>query len=267
MIQWGITCFFEKKEDFGKIIELAPNFPINYLEIRGERPFFAPEDLSRSDIDYFRKIIERSGLRVTLHSTFYDINLSTINSFLQNATIDCYKKYLDLAATIGAEIMVVHAGYIHKDAVAHQQIHEIAEINLINNLQILGDYASSKNVVIGLENSPPNRHQLMVWEPGRQIDILKKVNHPHVRAVYDTAHAFLHGHDISGYYEKIEPYLAEMHIHNNDGKQDQHRSIADGAINYNHFFRDHRVSVPVIMEIRNIEEALQSLEWIKNFNV
>jgi sugar phosphate isomerase/epimerase len=180
--------------------------------------------------------------------------------------MDCYKKYLELAELIEAEVMVVHAGYINKDAVKIQQIKEIAELNLIENLQNLGDYASGRNVIIGLENSPPTRHQLMVWEPRKHIDILEKINHPQVKAVYDIAHAFLHGYDIYDYYKKIEPYLAEMHIHNNDGKQDQHRSISDGAIDYEHFFSTHQVSVPVIMEIRNIEEALHSLEWIKDFN-
>jgi len=266
MIQWGITCFFDKKEDFRKILELAPNYPVSFLEIRGERPFFAPEDLSSSDINFFQKIIEKSELRVTLHSTFYDINLSTINSYLQKATVDCYKKYLDLAAIIGAEIMVVHAGHIHKDAVAHQEIQKIAQTNLVNNMQILGDYAAVKNVDIALENSPPNPNQLMVWEPHRHVEILKLINHSHIKALFDIAHAFLHGHDISKYYEMIKPFLTEIHIHNNDGHTDQHRSVTTGAIDYDSFFRNHTVSVPVIMEIRNIEEALQSLEWIKKFN-
>ena len=266
MTKWGVTCFFEKREDFAKILEIVPHYPVQYLEIRGERPFFAPEDLTETGLAFFQEIIEKSGLSVTMHATFYDINLATINSYLKRATVTCYQKYLDLASEIGAEVLVLHAGQIHKDAASNKKIQEIAERNLIENLRILGDYAREREVTIGLENSPPNPHSLMVWEPHRHIELLEKTNHPAVKAVLDMAHAYLHGHDISHYFQMIEPYLCELHIHNNDGKGDQHRAISMGTIDYAGFFRENTVSVPVIMEVHNIEEALQSLEWIKEFH-
>ena len=48
-MNWGITCFFEDKKDFEIVAKLAPNFPLKYIEIRGERPFFSPEDLTNDD--------------------------------------------------------------------------------------------------------------------------------------------------------------------------------------------------------------------------
>ncbi|MCK5454886.1 MAG: sugar phosphate isomerase/epimerase, partial [Calditrichia bacterium] len=135
MINWGITCFFENRNEFAKVAELAPLYPVKYLEIRGERPFFSPEDISPEDLDFFREIIAKSGLKVTLHATFYDINLSTINSYLRQATLQCYQKYLDLASELHAEVMVVHAGLIHKDAAANREIQNIAKSNLIENLR------------------------------------------------------------------------------------------------------------------------------------
>lgn len=267
MINWGITCFFENRNEFAKVAELAPLYPVKYLEIRGERPFFSPEDISPEDLDFFREIIAKSGLKVTLHATFYDINLSTINSYLRQATLQCYQKYLDLASELHAEVMVVHAGLIHKDAAANREIQNIAKSNLIENLRILGDYAQKRNVIIGLENSPPNRNHLMVREWNGHLDILNEVNHPRVRGVVDIAHAFLHGLDILKYYDKMENYLAELHVHNNDGKDDLHQAINHGAINYSEFFGSREVRVPVIMEIRNFSDALRSLEWIKNFHV
>lgn len=267
MIDWGITCFFENRHEFAKVAELAPLYPVKYIEIRGERPFFSPEDISsKEDLVFFQKIIAQSGLKVTLHATFYDINLSTINSYLREATLQCYQKYMDLASELQAEVMVVHAGLIHKDAAANEAIQKIAQTNLVENLQILGDYAQKKNVIIGLENSPPNRNHLMVWEWKEHVKILNDVNHPQVRGVLDIAHAFLHGLDVQRYYDTLENYLAELHVHNNDGNQDLHQAMNSGSIDYLAFFENRDVRVPVIMEIRNFSEALQSLEWIKNFH-
>ncbi|UCF64685.1 MAG: sugar phosphate isomerase/epimerase [bacterium] len=266
-MNWGITCFFENRQEFAKVAELAPLYPINYLEIRGERPFFSPEDLTKQTLEFFKEVIRKSGLKVTLHATFYDINLSTINSYLRDATIQCYKKYVDLAAELRAEVMVVHAGYIHKDAAEIEKIQTMASRHLIENLRILGDYAASRGVVIGLENSPPNPNHLMIAEWNRHREILERTDHDHVRAVLDVAHAFLQGLDIDHYYGQIEDYLAELHVHNNNGKEDLHQAIDLGEIDYAHFFKNRVVRVPVIMEIRNLSEAIQSLEWIKKQHV
>jgi len=264
-MEWGITCFFQNKTDFEVVAKLAPQYPIQYIEIRGEQPFFAPEVLSDSDIDFFKNILNRAGVNVTLHSTFYDINLATINSFLKQATVACYKNYLDLAHRIGAKVMVLHGGYLHKDAIEIPGLIRVARENLLENLKILADYGEKKGVIIGLENSPPNRNMLMIpgWE--KQIELLNELNHPNVKAVWDMAHAFLHGLDLNEYYRHIKEYLVEIHIHNNDGKEDLHLGINQGSIDYQSFFSANEVTVPVIMEIRTFSDALESLEWIKQF--
>ena len=264
-MKWGVTCFFENRRDFAKVLEIAPQFPLSYLEIRGEQPFFAPEVLSEKELDFFRNIIDRSGLKVTLHSTFYDINLATINSFLRKATLECYRRYLDLAGELGAEIMVLHGGLLHRDAVDIPELLKTAQRNLVDNLRSLADYAAGKGVKIGLENSPPNRNHLMIPGWQQQVEILKATNRPNVGAVFDVAHAYLHRLDIETYYRKIEPYLIEIHAHNNDGSDDQHRAIGRGVIDYAALFGNHRVTVPVVLEIRNFAEAIESLEWIQKF--
>lgn len=264
-IKWGITCFFENKEEFKIVAELAPRYPLQYIEIRGERPFFSPDDISTSDLKFFQEILKESGLKATVHATFYDINLATVNSILKNAILECYKSYIEMSSQIGAEIMVLHAGHIFKDAVNISKIVKTARNNLIENLRILGDYAAERNVLLGLENSPPNPNLLLVANWENQIEMLLEVNHPSVRAVFDIAHAYLHGLDISRYYNKVSSYLAEIHIHNNAGNEDKHQAIDMGVIDYLDFFNTHHVQVPVIMEIRNFHEAVQSLEWIKVF--
>ncbi len=248
------------------VAEMAPQFPLRYLEIRGEKPFFSADDLSSRDVDFFRKVIEKSGLKVTLHATFYDINLATLNSYLRSAILKCYKKYLDLGAQLGAEIMVVHGGTVHKDAARIDGFIDRARNNLVENLQILGDYATGRNMVIGLENSPPSSNHLMIdnWKIHRLT--LQAINHPQVKAVLDMAHAFLHGLDIQQYYRQMKDELVEIHVHNNDGKEDLHQAMDDGSIPYQEIFLNTSINIPVIMEIHNMTGAMQSLEWIKRLN-
>ncbi len=266
MIPWGITCFFEERREFEKVVNIVPDYPLKYLEIRGERPFFSVDVLSREDIRFFRKIIEKIGLRITLHATFYDINLSTLNLFLRDAVLNCYQRTIEVAEEINAEIIVLHAGLVNKDAAKNENLVNLAHRSLIDNLKRLGDYAGKKNIILGLENSPPNRHLLMVAGCKEHLQILDEVDHPHVKGILDMAHAFLHGHDVQEYFRKLEPLLAEIHVHNNDGSKDQHRAMDTGVIPYEEFFLHNEIKIPAIMEIHNFDEALQSLEWIKKIN-
>ena len=261
MIKWGLTCFFRNRRNFSRIIGLARQFPLQYLEIRGERPFFSPEDLSQNDIRFFGNTIEKAGLSVTLHATFYDINLSTINSYLKKATLQCYRRYLDLGQKINAQTMVIHPGSRRYVAAGLKRLWNLARSNVVENLQVLGDYAAAKNICLALENSPPNRNPLLVYHWKHHKDIIKRVNHPKVRAVLDVAHAHLHGLDISQYYRNIRNSLVGLHIHNNNGHEDLHNSVEDGVIDFETFFRNNKVKVPVIMEIRNVAEAVKSLKW------
>jgi sugar phosphate isomerase/epimerase len=264
-LKWGITCFFEKRDDFAIVAEIAPQFPLSYLEIRGERPFFSPDDLTEADLLFFKNIIEKSGLKATLHSTFYDINLSTFNSYLREATMQCYRRYLELGSFLGIEVMVVHGGHVHRDAAKNHELVKLARKNLVENLKILGDFGAERNILIGLENSPPNPNQLMVKDWNDHIDILKQVDHPNVGAVLDTAHAHLQGQDIQQYFRHIKDRLVEIHAHNNNGREDLHSAMQTGEINYDEFFKNVDLKIPVIMEIRSMDEAMESLKWIKQF--
>jgi sugar phosphate isomerase/epimerase len=264
-MHWGLTCFFEDVRDFVKIVDILPQSPLEYVEIRGERPFFSPADTTIDNLQFIKDIIRECGLKVTMHATFYDINLASMNPFLQQANLKCYYEYLNLAETIGAEIMVVHAGLIHKDAAGIMKLMQISRDNLVQNLRKLGDVALQKGIRIGLENSPPNKNVLFIPSWKEQISILKEVDHQAVGAVFDMAHAHLHDLNLAEYFENIEKHLIEIHIHNNNGREDLHLGINKGEIDYDSFFRGHPVDVPVIMEIRNITEALESIEWVKEF--
>ncbi len=264
-MEWGITCFFQNQEDFSIVKEIAPQYPIRYIEIRGEQPFFSPQDITEENLSFFQNVIKETGLQVTLHSTFYDINLATLNEYLRKATMECYRKYIDLGHTVGAEIMVLHAGHIHRDITSIPELKRTARNNLLENITALANYAQDKGVKIGLENSPPNKNPLMVSDWENHIKILDELSHSNVGAVLDFAHAFLHNLDLSQYLDNIYDYLIEIHIHNNDGKQDFHAAVNQGVIDYESIFRGRQLDVPVIMEIRNFQEAMQSLEWVKQF--
>lgn len=267
-IQIGATVFFVKASDFSVISRVVQDYPeIQFVEFRGEHPFFFPGVTPQSDFAFMQDVLKATSLRSTIHTTMYDINLATLNPDLQRANVECYKKYIDLAAYFGSEIVVVHGGILQREfaeSPLREKFIQQAESVLQDTLVELANYAGQFGVTIALENSPPKKDYAPVRDAESHIRMLERIGHPGVRALLDIAHAFLRGLDVEDYLTRIRPYLCELHIHNNFGEEDEHLSLSTGKIEYEQLLRHPAFNeVPVIMEIKSYEEVVESLKWLK----
>ncbi len=268
-IAFGATVFFNKPDDFAIISKINNDFEfIKYVEFRGELPFFFPEVTPQENFSYFKKILQETGLKNTIHTTMYDINLASLNPWIREAGVNCYKKYLDLANFLESEILVVHAGILYKEFAEgslRMEFIERAENALKDSLLELAEYAEASGVIIGLENSPPKTDYALVRDPQSHKKMLELINHPRVRALVDVAHAFLCGLDVEKYLDELQPFICELHLHNNLGEKDDHLGLHNGSIDYQKILK-HPVctQVPVIMEIKSYPEVMETLQWLKN---
>ncbi len=268
-IQFGVTCFFNDYKEFAIVPEVARQFPLlKYLEFRGEFPFLVPDDTPDSQIQFFIAVMQKTSLRSTLHTIYHDINLATLNPWLMEANIACYKRFIDIAERLGSELIVVHGGMLPADYVNNplkNKFQQKASRRLCKTLSVLADYGQRRGVKIALENSPPEAGQSIVYDSRSHLAILEKVNHPNLGALLDFAHAFLRRLDLIDYLEKIQPYLIEIHAHNNMGKNDDHLALPDGKIDYLPIFKHPAVrDVPFIMELKSYEDVIKTLTWLGN---
>lgn len=91
-----------------------------------------------------------------------------------------------------------------------EEYHRAADV-----LSEVGVYAQQANVVLALE--AVNRFETYLCNTMSQLhDLVELVDHPHVRAMYDTHHANIEEKTIFDPIEKIAPYLSHVHISEND---------------------------------------------------
>lgn len=267
-IQFGATCFFNTPSEFPMVVEVAKKYPfVKYVEFRGEHPFLFPDVTPKKDIQNYKNFIKNAGLKSTLHTSMYDVNMATLNPWLKEANIACYKKYLDLAAYLESEIIVVHGGKLQMEfakSSMKQDFIELAENHLCESLVQLAEYGKKKGVKVALENSPPSPESVkIVHDPESHIKIIQRINHPNLGALLDLAHAYLFRLDIADYLREIKPYLFEIHAHNNFGKEDEHWGLPKGNMDYQSILKQNEIhDVPFIMEIESYEEVITTLEWL-----
>lgn len=268
-IEFGATVFFNNPREFVILKEVVKNFPfVKYVEFRGEQPFCVPGITPKSDLAMYKQVLQECRLKSTLHSTYLDINLATLNPWLKDGNIACYKDYIDLAAYFESEVIVVHGGSIMPEFVESEhseQLVEIAKEHLCESLTVLADYGRAKGVKVSVENLPPDPEQVnVIHDLDSHLEIIKRVDHPNLGAIYDLAHAYLYDLDIIDYLEKIRPHLFEIHAHNNMGEFDDHLGLTRGKIDFLPILKHPDIhDVPFIMEINTREQVLETLSWLK----
>ncbi|MBN2852487.1 MAG: sugar phosphate isomerase/epimerase, partial [Clostridia bacterium] len=98
---------------------------------------------------------------------------------------------------------------------------EINDLGL-DRIKDLCDYAAKMDVDIALEN---------IREPSKLEKIFASITHPNLGLCYDSGHenCYSFGTDLlTTYKDRIKA----LHLHDNDGKDDQHRIIGEGNINW-----------------------------------
>ena len=64
------------------------------------------------------------------------------------------------------------------------------------------------------------------------LEIVERVDHPHIGACLDSGHAHMSGIAPSDMVRGLAPYLREVHFHDNFGEYDKHLPVGAGTINW-----------------------------------
>jgi D-psicose/D-tagatose/L-ribulose 3-epimerase len=97
-------------------------------------------------------------------------------------------------------------------------------------LNAAGEYAAQANITLGLEAL--NRFECYLCNTMEQLTrLIKAVDHPNVKAMFDTHHANIEEKSLGKALSTIAPYLAHVHISEND-----RGTPGDGQVHFDEAF-------------------------------
>lgn len=162
--------------------------------------------------------------RRSMHGPFLDMSPGSMDKRVNALVMARYRQALDIAAELSIPTVIFHANFIaslrtdsYRSGWTKRNVAFFSE---------LAPYAADRAVTIAIEN-------MWEYEPSIIADLLRAVDHPNVRACLDVGHAHLFGEaPIAHWLVALTPYLAHVHLNNNDGRVDVHCALADGVIDY-----------------------------------
>lgn len=174
--------------------------------------------LGEGDISHYSTIgnhIAKLGMGVSaVTSLLEDTNIASPDPSRRNAGLDRLKWAIDMAQAANANVICgpIHSAFAY---FTRRPPSEDEKKWSIEMLQKAGEYAQQAGIQLAPEAL--NRFECYLVNTMADLkDLLERVNHPHVGAIYDTHHANIEEKSHRRSIEGIAPYLKHVHISEND---------------------------------------------------
>jgi sugar phosphate isomerase/epimerase len=232
--------------------------------------FCAPQHLDyrdRSQIGELGHWFRDSPVKLhSLHSPMYTdevwgrsgphthINITDLKKSDRIRWVDEIKRALEIAEIIPFRYLIQHLG------TGGQEFSEYAVESAFSSLEELIVFARQRGVEILLENTPN------ALSTAERLELFNAMTHLKLNYVFDTGHAHI-GAGIEHEFEIMKPRIRSLHVHDNNGKEDQHLfpMREGGTIDWPvtmKLLQSCGEQVPLLLELREVPEIEHPLEEV-----
>jgi sugar phosphate isomerase/epimerase len=227
--------------DLGRSIALedgiawAARHGVSYFDAQTDIAPNAMESFDATSCARIAAACERHGLHLGLH-TLSAVNVAEISPFLREAADQYLRAYIDLAARLRAEWVVVHGGYHFTSDVG------LRRQSSIDRLKRAVEYAEERQVLLLLENlnGEPERAEVH-YLPDTLADTLyyfEQIPSPQLKWAFTINHAHYDPIGIKGFIDGMDmTRCKEVRVADNNGLHEVHMAPGTGTVDFVDTFR------------------------------
>ena len=205
-----------------------------------------------------RELIETTGLSVSVHAPYADLNSASLNFPIYRETVRQLTACIARASE-WTDRVTMHPGYLSPLGKLDPERAWTAQKEALREI---GKCASDHGVLACLENMIAIR-EFLCRDPGELLGMIDGVEG--VGACFDLGHANTVG--IVPAFLKVLGSADHLHLHDNNGLSDEHLPIGAGTVDWSSVGSSVAASYSgiAVVEGRNVEEGRQSLEQIRGW--
>jgi len=196
-----------------KVLEERMNLEIGF-------DCFALDRFNRKDYWKIADRLGNAGVSLTFHGPFYDLRPGAVDPRIREVTVERFRQVFDLVPLFRPRTIVFHASFDRNYYTSHE---ERWIRNSVKTWIPLIELAEKRDTVLCVEN---------VYE--MDPCLLKRLfleipTTPRFRFCFDTGHcnAFAKTAPLP-WLQSLGSYLAEVHLHDNKGEEDEHLPVGEG---------------------------------------
>lgn len=204
-------------------------------------------------------ILCTAGLSCTIHAPFLDLNPGALDGSIREATRRRFLQLFQAAAVLKPRVMVFHPGY---DELRYGGSRMAWLKNSIDFWHEFIPMAREIGCVIAIEN-------IFEKEPSTLRGLLEAVDDPSFRHCFDVGHWNMFTTvTMEEWFAELGSYIAELHIHDNHGENDEHLPPGEGQIDFRllmDLVAGHAPEAVLTLENHTMERLERALRKIGSF--
>ncbi|MBU5537135.1 MAG: sugar phosphate isomerase/epimerase family protein [Candidatus Aenigmatarchaeota archaeon] len=208
-------------------IKLIKKLGFDYVEIGIEPPCGAPEIILRNRQEIIALIRKFNSCPVA-HTPWW-IDLGSNYPQVRKAWIEEAKRSIDVSKALNIDKINFHFYSLGLTRLYLKSYQLEILNNIITSLKEVVNYATSKEITVIYENADVKREILGIKEYKFVVDSV-----PKLKVHLDVGHAFVENglKGIRDYLFTFRNKLEHIHIHDNQGEEDEHLPLGEGKINF-----------------------------------
>lgn len=227
------------------------------FELMAQPPHFDPA-MSSADAQSFARFLRDAGLTVeSINLPSLDQNMASATRAMREYSIGVYERLIEIAATIGAEAIIVVTGRVNPlIAPPRSDVEGWFGDSFARVLRA----AERAGIKLLLENIP-----IGVYATAQGlIEFASRFDSPLVGVCYDIANAHFIGEDVAAGVHLVSPRLGIVHLSDTDRDKWRHDPIGMGSCDFSGFARALRAigyaktSMLEIVAERAVEQTVES---------
>lgn len=193
-------------------IDRCAAFGFDTLELMTTPPFLWPDHLGPYERARLRRRLSDAGARAfSLNPTYLDVNIISLDPAIREASIAELLANIELAADLGAEIVVTSPGRLHPLIPAPEEEAVRLSLEAIARFVRRGE---ELGVTVGLENLPSH----FAASGAAVRSLVEQIDSPRCQIVFDVANAYMTQDPAAGLREAA-PYVSLVHY------SDTHKNV------------------------------------------
>ncbi len=222
---------------------------------------YALNQLDKAKCRQTAELLSNAGCKVNFHAPFMDLRPGALDERIRRVSIDRIKQVFELVPYFQPLRIVCHPAYDSRYYVSCDE--EWLE-NSTASWQELIALISETGTKIALEN---------VYERGPSIlrRLFERLNSDSICFCFDTGHFNVFARaPLSIWLAEMGKYLGHLHLHDNQGRFDEHLPVGNGTFPFAELFqtlRDIKARPLITLEAHAQADLWQSLDNIKKMGI
>jgi sugar phosphate isomerase/epimerase len=256
----GIADYPKLERSLEDLLDFASRLKVSVLELRVDRLELLLSISKTHKIEEIKNLSKSYDFRYFIHAPNIDTNLASMNPFVRRVLKKIASKVVTFAAELDAELLVSHVGRLSRDY--PQKFVEKAMKNSLDSLRTFSELSHDRGIVFTIENDHRSTDYVLAGYP-EQINYL--VENVGCKLTFDTGHANTIGR-IDDFTKLLGRFIVNVHVHDNDGNEDEHLAVGKGSIDFAELFKTMKASsnqAPLIIECHSLEELRETVDYLK----